>query len=81
MAVTKIVRSAVFIMMVGVITGAAAKSNKDLRSWPPCSEWPFCQPITHGNEDSNGQVKSGTLAADETRTDIRQNQKYIHILR
>ncbi|EAU4681082.1 hypothetical protein D1914_15240 [Salmonella enterica] len=68
MAVTKIVRSAVFIIVAGVITGAVAKTP----IWPPCSEWPYCQPITHGNEDNNGQVKSGTLAADETRTDVRQ---------
>lgn len=68
MAVAKIVCSAVFIIVAGVITGAVAKTPSGPHSWPPCSEWPYCQPITHGNEYSNGQVKPGTPVADETRT-------------
>lgn len=71
MVVAKIVRSIVFIIMAGAVTGAAAKTPSGPHSWPPCSEWPYCQPITHGNESSDGKLKTGNLSnlsTDRLRT-------------
>ncbi len=66
MAITKIIRSIVFIIMAGTVMGAAAKTPSGSHTWPPCSEWPFCQPVTHGNGDSNSQDKAGPRSVDKT---------------
>ncbi|EAN8329422.1 hypothetical protein EOY42_24920 [Salmonella enterica] len=52
MAVAEIICSSIFIIVAGIITGGSGTPG-----WPPYSERPYCQQVTHGNKYSNGQVK------------------------